>query len=110
MYPIRLIVLSLIITLSISACGGATAPTATPSPPTDEPPPTPTSESVEPTATPIEEASSETDIEIEPVEPVAECLAIDIPANPNIPEVTSDEWQKGLAEAQLTLIEYGDFQ
>jgi hypothetical protein len=38
------------------------------------------------------------------------CQAVEIPDNQLIAPVSAEDWSKGPADAEITLIEYGDFQ
>ena len=42
--------------------------------------------------------------------PNPQCTAVPIASDPNIKSVAADEWSKGPANADITVIEYGDFQ
>lgn len=42
--------------------------------------------------------------------PNPQCTAVPIAPDPNIKPVAADDWSKGPADAEVTLIEYGDFQ
>ena len=84
------------LTLLLAACGPAT--------------PTP-----EATATPtlvaqVTEASSVPTEAFPTPNPNPQCTAAPISPDPNIQPATADDWSKGPAGAEITLIEYGDFQ
>jgi hypothetical protein len=90
--------------LLLAACGQATdTPTAAASPTAmDLATPTSVAEATE--AVPEPTAAFPTP------NPNPECVAAPIPEDPNIPPVTADDWSQGPDDAQVTLIEYGDFQ
>jgi hypothetical protein len=98
--------------LLLTACGPATplpvaeatdTPTAAASPtPSDVATPTPVAEATETVPEPAAAFPTPN--------PNPECVAAPIPEDPNIPPVSADEWSQGPDDAQVTLIEYGDFQ
>jgi hypothetical protein len=93
----------------LAACGPATPQAA---------PPTGTSVPVAATptvaegaaATPVAEASPAATQAFPTPNPNPQCTAVPITSDPNIKPVAADEWSKGPADADITVIEYGDFQ
>ena len=104
----------------LAACGPATpAPvavsTGTPqaAPPTATNLPaatTPTVAEGTPAATAVAEASPAATEAFPTPNPNPQCTAVPITSDPNIKTVAADEWSKGPANADITVIEYGDFQ
>ena len=103
--------------LLLTACGPATSspearateatvtavasPTA-PSQPTAALTPTPVA--------PVTEASPAPTEAFPTPNPNPQCTAAPISSDPNIQPATADDWSRGPAGAEITLIEYGDFQ
>ena len=102
----------------LAACGPATPPVAnlTDTPQAASAPPTATSVPVAATptvaqgATTVAEASPAATEAFPTPNPNPQCTAVPIAADPNIKPVAADEWTKGPANADITVIEYGDFQ
>ena len=108
----------------LAACGPATpspAPAATTAPAAVSAPPTATS--LPAAATPVPEGAISATAVITPTSPSPaateafptpnpdpQCTPVPISADPNIKPVAADDWSKGPADAEITLIEYGDFQ
>jgi hypothetical protein len=102
----------------LAACG-----TATPSPVANSTA-TPQAVSAPPTATSLPAAETPTVAEgtaVAAASPAAtqafptpnpnpQCTAVPIASDSNIKPVAADEWSKGPANADITVIEYGDFQ
>ena len=106
--------------LLLAACGPATpAPVANATSTPQAAPPTATSAPVAATptvaqgtaaATTVAEASPAATEAFPTPNPNPQCTAVPISADPNIKPVAADEWSKGPANADITVIEYGDFQ
>jgi hypothetical protein len=114
----RWIVLIAMVTLLLNACAGTADPTATQRPSTDVPPePTeaPTS-----TVAPAPTETAETDAETEPTATSGTESATATPADASGEEaegpdltfldVRPDDWIKGAEDAEITIVEYADFQ
>jgi hypothetical protein len=107
-----------VLAVLLAACGTATpAPVAnsTASPQAVSAPPTATSlpAAATPTAaaaTAVAEASPAATEAFPTPNPNPQCTAVPITSDPNIKPVAADEWSKGPANADITVIEYGDFQ
>jgi len=106
----------------LAACGPATpSPVAnsTDTPQAASAPPTATNVPVAATPTVAEGAVAATTVaEASPAateafptpNPNPQCTAVPITSDSNIKPVAADEWSKGPADAEITVIEYGDFQ
>ncbi len=106
----------------LAACGPATpspVANATTAPQVASAPPTATSLPAAATPTAVEGTAAATAVaEASPAatqafptpNPNPQCTAAPITADPNIKPVAADEWSKGPADADFTVIEYGDFQ
>jgi hypothetical protein len=101
----------------VAACGAApstteSAPTAAPTEAAASPT---TSGAVESEATPTSaDAGTEALAQATPPYPTPHpnpvCVAEPIPANPNVPPATDEDWSMGPDDASFVLIEYADFQ
>ena len=116
------------VSLALAACGGTAEPVAeATTAPTEAVEATTAADAVEETqeaAAAVTEAAPATDevatdeAEIAPDENTsapasttpAICQAVEIPDNQLIAQVSAEDWSKGPADAEITLIEYGDFQ
>jgi hypothetical protein len=103
----------------LAACGPATpAPAGYSAGTPQAAPPTATSVPVAATPTVAEGAPATSVAEASPAatqafptpNPNPQCTAVPITSDPNIKPVAADEWSKGPANADITVIEYGDFQ
>ena len=105
----------------LAACGPATpspVAVATEAPQAAAVPPTATNVPAAATPTVAQGAAATTVAEATPAateafptpNPNPQCTAVPIAADPNIKSATADEWSKGPANADITVIEYGDFQ
>ncbi len=102
----KLVLLSIALLLGlVTGCGGGVTPPPTSPPPTL--PPTPTS-------APPPTSVTETDTAEPTVAPVpsgpATCELFTLPVASNIPPITEKDHVHGPEDAEITLIEYADFQ
>jgi protein-disulfide isomerase len=101
--------------LLLAACGPSPVANAPGTP--QAAPPTATSVPVAATptvaegaATSVAEASPAATQAFPTPNPNPQCTAVPITSDSNIMPVAADEWSKGPANADITVIEYGDFQ
>ena len=96
----------------LAACGPSPVANSTDTPQVASAPPTATNVPVAASATTVAEATPVvTATEAFPTpNPNPRCTAVPISADPNIKSVAADEWSKGPVNADITVIEYGDFQ
>jgi len=71
---------------------------------------TPTVAEGTPAATAVAAASPAATEAFPTPNPNPQCTAVPITSDPNIKSVAADEWSKGPANADITVVEYGDFQ
>jgi hypothetical protein len=102
-----LVVAALLVGLAAGCSGGeaSPSPSSTPTTPTQAP-------TSRPAATPTTETGTEVPTDPPKQTGPASCVAepLDFPVNENIPPLTAEDWVHGPADAQITFIEYADFQ